>query len=87
MPRFNCCKKKIQGLQKEDEYVGQDVILLQATLLETRAKFLLRGGHFVSLAVKIYVRLIYWPQPCSYLGCARNTSKVSKKEKQNMAFS
>nr|XP_043630311.1 uncharacterized protein LOC122601629 [Erigeron canadensis] len=29
-----------------DEYVWQDVTLLKATLLETRAKLLLRGGHF-----------------------------------------
>ncbi|XVF70990.1 hypothetical protein PTKIN_Ptkin11bG0206300 [Pterospermum kingtungense] len=43
-----CWKKKLQGNQKVDEYVWQDVTLLKATLLETRAKLLLRGGHFDS---------------------------------------
>ncbi|KDP36311.1 hypothetical protein JCGZ_09526 [Jatropha curcas] len=43
-----CWKKKIQGHQRVDEYVWQDVTLLKATLLETRAKLLLRGGHFDS---------------------------------------
>ncbi|KAM0040369.1 putative tetratricopeptide-like helical domain superfamily [Helianthus debilis subsp. tardiflorus] len=32
--------------QRIDEYVWQDVTLLKATLLETRAKLLLQGGHF-----------------------------------------
>ncbi|KAG1363819.1 hypothetical protein COCNU_11G006460 [Cocos nucifera] len=41
-------KKKLQSNQKVDEYVWQDVILLKATLLETRAKLLLRGGYFDS---------------------------------------
>ncbi|XP_043688197.1 uncharacterized protein LOC122639410 [Telopea speciosissima] len=40
--------KKLQSNQKVDEYVWQDVTLLKATLLETRAKLLLRGGHFYS---------------------------------------
>ncbi|KAJ4975303.1 hypothetical protein NE237_000409 [Protea cynaroides] len=43
-----CWKKKLQSNQKVDEYVWQDVTLLKATLLETRAKLLLRGGHFYS---------------------------------------
>ncbi|XP_040988696.1 uncharacterized protein LOC121236223 [Juglans microcarpa x Juglans regia] len=43
-----CWKKKFQGNQRVDEYVWQDVTLLKATLLETRAKLLLRGGHFDS---------------------------------------
>ncbi|KAG6525137.1 uncharacterized protein LOC122046615 [Zingiber officinale] len=41
-----CWTKKLQFNQKVDEYVWQDVTLLKATLLETRAKLLLRGGHF-----------------------------------------
>lgn len=43
-----CWKKKLQSNQRIDEYVWQDVTLLKATLLETRAKLLLRGGHFDS---------------------------------------
>ncbi|XAR56853.1 hypothetical protein NMG60_11037474 [Bertholletia excelsa] len=43
-----CWKKKMQPNQRVDEYVWQDVTLLKATLLETRAKLLLRGGHFDS---------------------------------------
>lgn len=44
-----CWKKKLNGnKQRVDEYVWQDVTLLKATLLETRAKLLLRGGHFDS---------------------------------------
>ncbi|KAK7829306.1 hypothetical protein CFP56_029538 [Quercus suber] len=43
-----CWKNKLQGSQRVDEYVWQDVTLLKATLLETRAKLLLRGGHFDS---------------------------------------
>ncbi|OMO83843.1 hypothetical protein CCACVL1_11135 [Corchorus capsularis] len=43
-----CWKKRVQGNQRVDEYVWQDVTLLKATLLETRAKLLLRGGHFDS---------------------------------------
>ncbi|TXG68130.1 hypothetical protein EZV62_009405 [Acer yangbiense] len=45
-----CWKKKVHGTsnQRVDEYVWQDVTLLKATLLETRAKLLLRGGHFDS---------------------------------------
>ncbi|KAJ0936456.1 putative P-loop containing nucleoside triphosphate hydrolase, TIR domain-containing protein [Helianthus annuus] len=39
-------KKKSNLNQKTDEYVWQDVTLLKATLLETRAKLLLRGGYF-----------------------------------------
>ncbi|KAI3804712.1 hypothetical protein L1987_26461 [Smallanthus sonchifolius] len=43
-----CCKKKKKSNlnQRMDEYVWQDVTLLKATLLETRAKLLLRGGYF-----------------------------------------
>ncbi|XP_010252891.1 PREDICTED: uncharacterized protein LOC104594337 [Nelumbo nucifera] len=43
-----CWRKKFQSNQRVDEYVWQDVTLLKATLLETRAKLLLRGGHFDS---------------------------------------
>ncbi|OWM85950.1 uncharacterized protein LOC116212906 [Punica granatum] len=46
-----CWKKSLQGAStrwRVDEYVWQDVTLLKATLLETRAKLLLRGGHFDS---------------------------------------
>ncbi|KAL5577739.1 hypothetical protein UlMin_019438 [Ulmus minor] len=43
-----CWKQKLKGRQRVDEYVWQDVTLLKATLLETRAKLLLRGGHFDS---------------------------------------
>ncbi|PON47189.1 NB-ARC domain containing protein [Parasponia andersonii] len=44
-----CWKNKLKGNnQRVDEYVWQDVTLLKATLLETRAKLLLRGGHFDS---------------------------------------
>ncbi|XP_072982616.1 uncharacterized protein [Typha latifolia] len=43
-----CWKKKLQSNQRVDEYVWQDVTLLKATLLETRAKLLLRGGLFDS---------------------------------------
>ncbi|CAN4103852.1 unnamed protein product [Withania somnifera] len=43
-----CWKKKLQSNQRVDEYVWQEVTLLKATLLETRAKLLLRGGHFDS---------------------------------------
>ncbi|XP_050370329.1 uncharacterized protein LOC126788385 [Argentina anserina] len=43
-----CWKNKLQSNQRVDEYVWQDVTLLKATLLETRAKLLLRGGHFDS---------------------------------------
>lgn len=41
-----CWKKKMNSHQRIDEYVWQDVTLLKATLLETRAKLLLRGGCF-----------------------------------------
>lgn len=44
--RSICWKKAPQSNQKVDEYVWQDVTLLKAILLETRAKLLLRGGHF-----------------------------------------
>ncbi|CAA6670786.1 unnamed protein product [Spirodela intermedia] len=45
----SCWKAKLQaGGQKVDELVWQEVTLLKATLLETRAKLLLRGGHFDS---------------------------------------
>ncbi|XP_039072313.1 uncharacterized protein LOC120219555 [Hibiscus syriacus] len=43
-----CWRNKLQGKQRVDEYVWQEVTLLKATLLETRAKLLLRGGHFDS---------------------------------------
>nr|GME02829.1 Disease resistance protein [Ipomoea batatas] len=43
-----CWKKKPQSNQRVDEYVWQEVTLLKATLLETRAELLLRGGHFDS---------------------------------------
>jgi hypothetical protein len=43
-----CWKKRLQRRQKVDEYVWQDVTLLKATLLETRAKLLARGGHLDS---------------------------------------
>nr|XP_016474873.1 PREDICTED: uncharacterized protein LOC107796593 [Nicotiana tabacum] len=43
-----CWKKKLQSNQRVDEYVWQEVTLLKATLLEARAKLLLRGGHFDS---------------------------------------
>ncbi|CAK9148931.1 unnamed protein product [Ilex paraguariensis] len=43
-----CWKKKLQSNQRVDEYVWQEVTLLKATMLETRAKLLLRGGHFDS---------------------------------------
>ncbi|XVE80655.1 hypothetical protein DITRI_Ditri14bG0156300 [Diplodiscus trichospermus] len=43
-----CWKNKFQGNGRVDEYVWQDVTLLKATLLETRAKLLLRGGYFDS---------------------------------------
>ncbi|XP_010913261.1 uncharacterized protein [Elaeis guineensis] len=41
-----CWKKQLHSNQRVDEYAWQDVTLLKATLLETRAKLLLRGGHF-----------------------------------------
>ncbi|XP_068638647.1 uncharacterized protein [Aristolochia californica] len=43
-----CWKQRLQSAHRVDEYVWQDVTLLKATLLETRAKLLLRGGHFDS---------------------------------------
>ncbi|PKU84984.1 hypothetical protein MA16_Dca015200 [Dendrobium catenatum] len=43
-----CWKKRLQSSQRVDEYVWQEVTLLKAALLETRAKLLLRGGHFDS---------------------------------------
>ncbi|KZV56322.1 hypothetical protein F511_00319 [Dorcoceras hygrometricum] len=44
--RSVCWKKVPRSNQKVDEYVWQEVTLLKAILLETRAKLLLRGGHF-----------------------------------------
>ncbi|KAJ0508634.1 putative AAA+ ATPase domain, P-loop containing nucleoside triphosphate hydrolase, TIR [Helianthus annuus] len=41
-----CWKNKMSSHQRIDEYVWQDVTLLKATLLETRAKLLMRGGCF-----------------------------------------
>ncbi|KAG7958048.1 hypothetical protein I3843_11G205400 [Carya illinoinensis] len=46
-----CWKKKCQGNQRVDEYVWQDMTLLKATLLETRAKLLLRGGIFIRMVM------------------------------------
>ncbi|OIW20931.1 hypothetical protein TanjilG_25738 [Lupinus angustifolius] len=44
-----CWQRRLQrSQQKVDEYVWQDVTLLKATLLETRAKLLARGGHLDS---------------------------------------
>ncbi|XP_008796593.2 uncharacterized protein LOC103712008 [Phoenix dactylifera] len=43
-----CWSKKLKSNRRVDEYVWQDVILLKATLLETRAKLMLRGGYFDS---------------------------------------
>ncbi|XP_074268787.1 uncharacterized protein LOC141592098 isoform X1 [Silene latifolia] len=44
-----CWKKKLShSSQKVDEYVWEEVTLLKATLMETRAKLLLRGGYFDS---------------------------------------
>lgn len=43
-----CWKRRLQRRQKVDEYVWQDVTLLKATLLETRAKLLARGGQLDS---------------------------------------
>jgi len=43
-----CWKRRLQRGQKVDEYVWHDVTLLKATLLETRAKLLARGGHLDS---------------------------------------
>ena len=43
-----CWKRRLQRSQQVDEYVWQDVTLLKATLLETRAKLLARGGHLDS---------------------------------------
>ncbi|XP_028759154.1 uncharacterized protein LOC114718079 [Neltuma alba] len=39
-----CWKRRLQRGNKVDEYVWQEVTLLKATLLETRAKLLARGG-------------------------------------------
>ncbi|CAM8957539.1 unnamed protein product [Rhodiola kirilowii] len=43
-----CWTQKLQTSKRVDEYLWQEVTLLKATLLETRAKLLLRGGHFDS---------------------------------------
>ncbi|KZV36243.1 hypothetical protein F511_14261 [Dorcoceras hygrometricum] len=43
-----CWKNALNSNQKVDEYVWQEVTLLKAKLLETRARLLLRGGHFSS---------------------------------------
>lgn len=43
-----CWKRRLQGGRKVDEYVWQEVTLLKATLLESRAKLLARGGHLDS---------------------------------------
>lgn len=42
-----CWNKKGNDNQWVDEYLWQDVILLNATLFETRAKLLLRGGMLI----------------------------------------
>ncbi|KAL5206465.1 hypothetical protein ABZP36_034674 [Zizania latifolia] len=39
-----CWKKKLQTNNHADEFIWQEVTLLKATLLETRAKLLMRGG-------------------------------------------
>lgn len=39
-------RKKLQPNHRVDEFIWQEVTLLKATLLETRAKLLLRGGLF-----------------------------------------
>ena len=42
-----CCPRKSNSNGDHvDEYVWQDVTLLKALLLETRAKLMLKGGHF-----------------------------------------
>lgn len=41
-----CWKKGTKSSYQVDEYVWQDVTLLKALLLETRAKLMLRGGQF-----------------------------------------
>lgn len=41
-----CCKKSGYARQPIDEYVWQDVTLLKASILETRAKLMLKGGQF-----------------------------------------
>ncbi|KAL2483791.1 P-loop containing nucleoside triphosphate hydrolase superfamily protein [Forsythia ovata] len=43
-----CWKNALQSNQRVDEHLWQEATLLKATLLETRAKLLLRGGHFDS---------------------------------------
>uniref|UniRef100_A0A7N0TVA4 AAA+ ATPase domain-containing protein n=1 Tax=Kalanchoe fedtschenkoi TaxID=63787 RepID=A0A7N0TVA4_KALFE len=43
-----CWTKKLHTSKRVDEFLWQEVTLLKATLLETRAKLLLRGGHFDS---------------------------------------
>uniref|UniRef100_A0A0E0M2L1 AAA+ ATPase domain-containing protein n=1 Tax=Oryza punctata TaxID=4537 RepID=A0A0E0M2L1_ORYPU len=43
-----CWKKKLQTNNHADEFIWQEVTLLKATLLETRAKLLMRGGLFDS---------------------------------------
>ncbi|KAG6382730.1 hypothetical protein SASPL_157561 [Salvia splendens] len=43
-----CWKKALQSNQRVDEYMWQEVTLLKATLLEMRARLLLRGGQFDS---------------------------------------
>uniref|UniRef100_J3MYJ5 AAA+ ATPase domain-containing protein n=1 Tax=Oryza brachyantha TaxID=4533 RepID=J3MYJ5_ORYBR len=44
-----CWKKKLQtNNHADDEFIWQEVTLLKATLLETRAKLLMRGGLFDS---------------------------------------
>ncbi|KAG8057153.1 hypothetical protein GUJ93_ZPchr0002g26338 [Zizania palustris] len=43
-----CWKKKLQANNRADEFIWHEVTLLKATLLETRAKLLMRGGLFDS---------------------------------------
>ncbi|KAF0931808.1 hypothetical protein E2562_005779 [Oryza meyeriana var. granulata] len=43
-----CWKKKLQTNNHAAEFIWQEVTLLKATLLETRAKLLMRGGLFDS---------------------------------------
>ncbi|KAM0882284.1 hypothetical protein ACQ4PT_032392 [Festuca glaucescens] len=43
-----CWKKKLQADNHVDEFIWHEMTLLKATLLETRAKLLMRGGLFDS---------------------------------------
>lgn len=43
-----CWKKKLRADNHVDEFIWHEMALLKATLLETRAKLLVRGGLFDS---------------------------------------